>query len=189
MLSDLEALVPPIIVCAFFVALVRAILRIQNPQRRAAAKAREQAAEASDPRISRTPMYGATPASSAVPGARPAKRAPGPRDPNRPVSRPATRGAVPKSGVPGSPTAKSIGRPMGVARPAKPALSTGQPVDAVEAAAVEKAAAQAVGTESAVPTLETASAAEKAPGADTGGVSDIESGTGTGTGTAADQTN
>jgi thiamine monophosphate synthase len=55
MLADLEALVPPTVMAVFFIALVRAILRAQNPQRRAEAKAREKAAEAADPRINRVP--------------------------------------------------------------------------------------------------------------------------------------
>jgi hypothetical protein len=55
MLTDLEALVPSTVMAVFFIALVRAILRSQNPRRRAEAKAREQAAEAADPRITRLP--------------------------------------------------------------------------------------------------------------------------------------
>ena len=53
MLKDLESLIPPTIVAIAFVAIVVAILRSQNPQRRAAAKQRERAAEDADPRIGR----------------------------------------------------------------------------------------------------------------------------------------
>jgi hypothetical protein len=99
MLADLEALVPPLIVAGFFVALVRAILRVQNPQRRAAARAREKAAEAADPRISRTPMY------SPVPAARGAQRTGNPgragtRVPNRTGGRPAPGAAAPRKAAP-----------------------------------------------------------------------------------------
>ena len=52
--KDLEALVVPLIMAAAFVALVVTILRSQNPQRRAAAKARERAAEEADPRIQKS---------------------------------------------------------------------------------------------------------------------------------------
>jgi hypothetical protein len=51
-LKDLESLIAPAIMAAVFVAVVVTILRSQNPQRRAAAKARERAAEDADPRIS-----------------------------------------------------------------------------------------------------------------------------------------
>jgi hypothetical protein len=51
MLADLESLIPPACLAVGFVLLVRAILKNQNPQRRAAARAREAAAEAADPRI------------------------------------------------------------------------------------------------------------------------------------------
>ncbi|HXR72062.1 hypothetical protein [Actinocrinis sp.] len=54
MVNDLEALVIPLIVAIAFVALVVTILRSQNPQRRAAAKARERAAEEADPRIQKS---------------------------------------------------------------------------------------------------------------------------------------
>lgn len=49
--KDLEALVIPLVMAVAFIALVVTILRSQNPQRRAAAKARERAAEEADPRI------------------------------------------------------------------------------------------------------------------------------------------
>jgi mannose/fructose/N-acetylgalactosamine-specific phosphotransferase system component IIC len=52
-LKDLESLIPPMIMAIAFVAVVVAILRSQNPQRRAAAKQRERAAEEADPRIGR----------------------------------------------------------------------------------------------------------------------------------------
>ncbi|HWG23719.1 hypothetical protein [Actinospica sp.] len=51
MLADLESLIPSVCLAVGFVLLVKTILKQQNPQRRAAAKAREAAAEASDPRI------------------------------------------------------------------------------------------------------------------------------------------
>ena len=54
MVNDLEALVIPLIVAIAFVALVVTILRSQNPQRRAAAKARERAAEEADSRIQKS---------------------------------------------------------------------------------------------------------------------------------------
>lgn len=49
--KDLEALVVPLVMALAFIALVVTILRSQNPQRRAAAKARERAAEEADPRV------------------------------------------------------------------------------------------------------------------------------------------
>jgi len=51
MVADLESLIPSACLAVGFILLVRAILRNQNPQRRAAARAREAAAEAADPRI------------------------------------------------------------------------------------------------------------------------------------------
>ena len=51
MVKDLEALIAPLIVGIAFIALVVTILRSQNPQRRAAATARERAAEEAEPRI------------------------------------------------------------------------------------------------------------------------------------------
>jgi hypothetical protein len=51
MLADLESLIPSACLAVGFVLLVKTILKHQNPQRRAAVKAREAAAEASDPRI------------------------------------------------------------------------------------------------------------------------------------------
>jgi cbb3-type cytochrome oxidase subunit 3 len=50
--ADLEALIPPVVMAILFIALVVTILRAQNPRRKAAAKAREEAAEKADPRIS-----------------------------------------------------------------------------------------------------------------------------------------
>jgi hypothetical protein len=50
-LADLEALIPPVVMAILFTALIVTILRAQNPRRRAAAKAREEAAEKADPRI------------------------------------------------------------------------------------------------------------------------------------------
>ena len=52
--KDLESLVPPLIMAIAFIAIVVTILRSQNPQRRAAAKARERAAEEADPRIQKS---------------------------------------------------------------------------------------------------------------------------------------
>jgi len=49
--ADLESLIPSACLAVGFILLIRAILRNQNPQRRAAARAREAAAEAADPRI------------------------------------------------------------------------------------------------------------------------------------------
>jgi hypothetical protein len=51
MLADLESLIPSACLAVGFVLLVRAILKNQNPQRKAAARAREAAAEAADTRI------------------------------------------------------------------------------------------------------------------------------------------
>ncbi len=51
MLKDLESLIPPLVMAILFIAIVVTILRSQNPQRRAAAKQRERAAEEADPRI------------------------------------------------------------------------------------------------------------------------------------------
>jgi hypothetical protein len=53
MLADLESLIPSVCLAVGFVLLVKTILKQQNPQRRAAAKAREEAAEAADSRIKR----------------------------------------------------------------------------------------------------------------------------------------
>jgi hypothetical protein len=49
--KDLESLIPPLVMAIAFIAIVITILRSQNPQRRAAATARERAAEEADPRI------------------------------------------------------------------------------------------------------------------------------------------
>ncbi len=51
MLVDLESLIPSACLAIGFILLVRAILKHQNPQRKAANRAREAAAEAADPRI------------------------------------------------------------------------------------------------------------------------------------------
>lgn len=51
MLADLESLVAPAVMCVLFVALIRTILKAQNPRRREASRQREAAAEAADPRI------------------------------------------------------------------------------------------------------------------------------------------
>lgn len=50
-MKDLEALIPPAVMAAVFVAVVLTILRSQNPRRREATKRRERAAEEADPRI------------------------------------------------------------------------------------------------------------------------------------------
>jgi type II secretory pathway pseudopilin PulG len=50
-LADLESLIAPLIMAVLFTAVITTILRSQNPQRRAAAKERERAAENADPRI------------------------------------------------------------------------------------------------------------------------------------------
>lgn len=51
MVADLESLIPSACLAIGFVLLVKTILKNQNPRRKAAAKAREAAAEAADPRI------------------------------------------------------------------------------------------------------------------------------------------
>jgi hypothetical protein len=51
MLADLESLIPSACLAVGFVMLVKTILKYQNPQRRAAHREREAAAEAADPRI------------------------------------------------------------------------------------------------------------------------------------------
>jgi hypothetical protein len=51
MLADLESLIPSACLAIGFVMLVKTILKYQNPQRRAAHREREAAAEAADPRI------------------------------------------------------------------------------------------------------------------------------------------
>jgi hypothetical protein len=51
MVADLESLIPSTCLAIGFVLLVKTILKNQNPQRKAASKAREAAAEAADPRI------------------------------------------------------------------------------------------------------------------------------------------
>ena len=51
MLADLESLIPSACLAVGFVMLVKTILKNQNPQRRAAHREREAAAEAADPRI------------------------------------------------------------------------------------------------------------------------------------------
>lgn len=50
-LKDLEALIPPAVMAVLFIAVLVTIMRAQNPRRRAEARAREKAAEDSDPRI------------------------------------------------------------------------------------------------------------------------------------------
>ena len=50
-MSDLEAILPPLIMAVLFIAVVRTIIVSQNPQKRAAARARELAAEQADPRF------------------------------------------------------------------------------------------------------------------------------------------
>jgi hypothetical protein len=50
-LADVSDLIPPTVMAILFVCLVVTILRVQNPQRRAASKQREEDAERSDPRI------------------------------------------------------------------------------------------------------------------------------------------
>jgi hypothetical protein len=51
MLVDLESLIPSACLAIGFILLVKTILKHQNPQRKAANRAREAAAEAADPRI------------------------------------------------------------------------------------------------------------------------------------------
>lgn len=50
-LADVSDLIPPTVMAILFICLVVTILRVQNPQRRAASKQREEDAERSDPRI------------------------------------------------------------------------------------------------------------------------------------------
>ncbi len=51
MTADIEALLPPLIMALLFIAVVRTIIVSQNPQKRAAARARELEAENADPRF------------------------------------------------------------------------------------------------------------------------------------------
>jgi hypothetical protein len=76
MLADLEALVAPTIMCILFIALIRTILKAQNPQRREANRQREADAEAADPRIDTTQ-------SQVWPDARPKRTGPRPPRPEQ----------------------------------------------------------------------------------------------------------
>jgi hypothetical protein len=51
MAKTIEALLPPLIMALLFIAVVRTIIVSQNPQKRAAARARELEAEHADPRF------------------------------------------------------------------------------------------------------------------------------------------
>ena len=55
MTTDIDAIVPPLIMAILFIAIVRTIIASQNPQKRAAAKARELAAEKADQRFESDP--------------------------------------------------------------------------------------------------------------------------------------
>jgi hypothetical protein len=50
-MANIDALLPPLIMAVLFIAVVRTIIVSQNPQKRAAARARELAAEQADPRF------------------------------------------------------------------------------------------------------------------------------------------
>jgi hypothetical protein len=50
-MSGVSAYIPPLIMAVLFVAVVRLIIVSQNPRKRAAARARELAAEQDDPRF------------------------------------------------------------------------------------------------------------------------------------------
>lgn len=50
-MANIDALLPPLIMALLFIAVVRTIIVSQNPQKRAAARARELAAEQADPRF------------------------------------------------------------------------------------------------------------------------------------------
>ena len=52
-MSTVDAILPPLIMALLFIAVVRTIIVSQNPQKQAAAKAREIEAEQADPRFSR----------------------------------------------------------------------------------------------------------------------------------------
>jgi hypothetical protein len=81
MLADLESLIPSACLAIGFVMLVKTILKHQNPQRRAAHREREAAAEFADPRI----MQNQVMPSDLRPGNRakkaPAKKAPAKKAP------------------------------------------------------------------------------------------------------------
>ena len=50
-MSGVSAYIPPLIMAVLFVVVMRFIIVSQNPQKRAAARARELAAELDDPRF------------------------------------------------------------------------------------------------------------------------------------------
>jgi hypothetical protein len=50
-MHSVSAYIPPLIMAVLFVAVMRLIIVSQNPQKRAAARARELAAERDDPRF------------------------------------------------------------------------------------------------------------------------------------------
>jgi len=51
MADKIDAILPPLIMALLFIAVVRTIIISQNPQKRAAARARELEAERVDPRF------------------------------------------------------------------------------------------------------------------------------------------
>lgn len=55
MLHSISLYIPPLIMAVLFVVVMRFIIVSQNPQKRAASKARELAAEREDSRFSATP--------------------------------------------------------------------------------------------------------------------------------------
>ncbi len=62
MAAKIDAILPPLIMALLFIAVVRTIIISQNPQKRAAARARELEAERADPRFA---------AADALPGSDP----------------------------------------------------------------------------------------------------------------------
>ena len=87
-MSGVSAYIPPLIMAVLFVAVVRLIIVSQNPQKRAAARARELAAEQDDPRFAGPGRGGGT---AAAPGARRGARGarwPEPRRRSQPWRRP-----------------------------------------------------------------------------------------------------
>jgi hypothetical protein len=96
MVADLESLIPSACLAIGFVLLVRTILKHQNPRRRAMNRAREEAAEAADPRI----MHDQKPLSELKSATQKATEAKVRREK-------ATAGAAPV----GKPAAKPVGKP------------------------------------------------------------------------------
>ena len=70
MTDQIDALIPPVIMAILFVAVVKTIISSQNPQKRAAARAREDAAERADARFAThgASRGGSVPSSDPTPG-------------------------------------------------------------------------------------------------------------------------